>query len=45
MLFVLDGDKRRVYRLHDFTKALHLQPDQAYCITGKVNSADRLYTW
>jgi hypothetical protein len=43
VLLVLDGDTRRVYRPHDFTKALHLQPGQAYCVSGKVDSADRLY--
>ena len=38
-----DGDTQRVYRLYDFTKAQRISPDQAYCIAGKVNSADRLY--
>ncbi|MGH9438195.1 MAG: hypothetical protein ACRD22_09940, partial [Terriglobia bacterium] len=32
-----------VYRLHDFTKSHHLTPGQAYCVAGKVNSADKLY--
>ena len=32
-----------VYRLYDFTKALLISPEMAYCIAGKVNSADRLY--
>ena len=38
-----DLDTQRVYRLHDFTKALLIQPDVAYCAAGKVNSADKLY--
>jgi hypothetical protein len=38
-----DGDTKRVYRLYDFTKALLIQPEVAYCIAGKVNSADKLY--
>jgi len=38
-----DRDTQRVYRLYDFTKAQLIQPDQAYCIAGKVNSADKLY--
>ena len=38
-----DRDTQRVYRLYDFTKAQLISPDQAYCIAGKVNSADRLY--
>jgi hypothetical protein len=38
-----DGGTKRVYRLYDFTKAQQLQPNVAYCIAGKVNSADKLY--
>src|ERR1035437_6140174 len=38
-----DLDTKRVYRLHDFTKAQLIQPDVAYCVAGKVNSADKLY--
>ena len=38
-----DRDTQRIYRLYDFTKAQLIPPDQAYCIAGKVNSADRLY--
>jgi len=38
-----DRDTQRVYRLYDFTKAQLIQPSVAYCVAGKVNSADRLY--
>jgi hypothetical protein len=38
-----DRDTQRVYRLYDFTKAQLIQPGKAYCVAGKVNSADRLY--
>ena len=38
-----DLDTQRVYRLHDFTKALLIRPRVAYCIAGKVNSAGKLY--
>jgi hypothetical protein len=38
-----DRDTQRVYRLYDFTKAQLIPPDTAYCIAGKVNSADKLY--
>ena len=38
-----DLDTQRVYRLYDFSKALLIRPDVAYCVAGKVNSADRLY--
>jgi hypothetical protein len=38
-----DRDTLRVYRLYDFSKALLIRPGVAYCVAGKVNSADRLY--
>jgi hypothetical protein len=38
-----DLDTQRVYRLYDFTKAQLIRPDVAYCVAGKVNSADKLY--
>ena len=38
-----DFDTQRVYRLYDFTKAQLIRPDVAYCVAGKVNSADKLY--
>jgi hypothetical protein len=38
-----DLDTQRVYRLHDFTKAQLIRPGVAYCIAGKVNSANKLY--
>jgi hypothetical protein len=34
---------RRVYRLYDFTKSQQISPHGYYCISGKVNSADKLY--
>ena len=43
VLLLLDRDTQRVYRLHDFTKTHHFEPGQAYCVAGKVNSADKLY--
>jgi hypothetical protein len=38
-----DYNTQRVYRLHDFTEALLIRPGVAYCVAGKVNSADKLY--
>ena len=38
-----DRDSRRVYRLYDFSKAQLIRPKVAYCVAGKVNSADKLY--
>jgi hypothetical protein len=43
VLLLADRDTQRVYRLHDFSKTHHLAPGQAYCVAGKVNSADKLY--
>ncbi len=43
-VFVMqDLDTKRVYRLHDFSKSHHVRPGTAYCVAGKVNSADRIY--
>ena len=38
-----DLGTQRVYRLYDFSKAQLIRPNVAYCIAGKVNSADKLY--
>ena len=40
VVFVMKDDStRRVYRLYDFTKSRITY----YCVSGKVNSADKLY--
>jgi hypothetical protein len=38
-----DDSTRRVYRLYDFTKSQIVTSDHYYCVSGKVNSADKLY--
>jgi hypothetical protein len=38
-----DRDTQPVYRLYAFTKAQLIRPGVAYCVAGKVNSADKLY--
>ena len=38
-----DLDTQRVYRLYDFSKAQLIRPGVAYCVSGKVNSAGKLY--
>jgi len=38
-----DRGTQRVYRLYDFSKAQLIRSNVAYCVAGKVNSADRLY--
>ena len=44
VVFVMKDDStRRVYRLYDFTKSRIITPDKYYCVSGKVNSADKLY--
>jgi len=43
VLLMRDRDTQRVYRLYDFSKAQLIQPDVAYCVAGKINSADKLY--
>jgi hypothetical protein len=44
VVFVMKDDStRRVYRLYDFTKSHIITPDKYYCVSGKVNSADKLY--
>jgi len=43
-VFVMKDDStRRVYRLYDFTKSRIITPGKYYCVSGKVNSADKLY--
>jgi len=44
VVFVMrDDSTRRVYRLYDFAKSQQILPHCYYCISGKVNSADKLY--
>ena len=44
VVFVMKDDStRRVYRLYDFTKSRIITSGQYYCVSGKVNSADKLY--
>jgi hypothetical protein len=43
VLLMLDRDTQRVYRLYDFSNAQLIRPGVAYCVAGKVNSADKLY--
>jgi hypothetical protein len=44
VVFVMKDDStRRVYRLYDFTKSRIITPGKYYCVSGKVNCADKLY--
>ena len=44
VVFIMqDHSTHRVYRLYDFTKSQQITSDHYYCVSGKVNSADKLY--
>lgn len=43
-IFIMkDLDTNRTYLLYDFGKEHTFISDKIYCISGKVNSADKLY--
>jgi hypothetical protein len=41
--FIQDMDTKRCYKTYDYTLNLDMRPGSVYCISGKVNSADKLY--
>lgn len=42
--FVLkDRDTKRCYKIYDFSKTACFEPNRPYCISGMVNSTDKLY--
>jgi hypothetical protein len=43
VLVMRDDSTRRVYRLYDFNKSQIITLGQYYSVSGKVNSADKLY--
>ena len=44
VVFLMQDDStHRLYRLYDFTKSQTITADHFYCVSGKVNSADKLY--
>ncbi len=40
---MMDADTKRYYRIYDFKKALKFEDGLNYCVSGKVNSADKIY--
>ena len=40
---IKDLDTCRCYKAYDYSNSLDMQPGKIYCISGKVNSADKLY--
>ncbi len=40
---VKDLDTNRCYKVYDYSKSINMTPGGVYCISGKVNAADKLY--
>ena len=44
VVFLMKGHHtQRIYRLYDFKKSLLIEHNTFYCVSGKVNSADKIY--
>ncbi|MBV9180845.1 MAG: hypothetical protein JO356_05995 [Acidobacteria bacterium] len=43
VVFLMQDHSARVYRLYDFTKSQPITSDHFFYVSGKVNSADKLY--
>lgn len=43
ILILKDRDTNRCYKIYDFLKTAVFETGKPYCISGKVNSADKLY--
>jgi hypothetical protein len=43
IIILKDRDTNRCYKVYDFLKSAILETGKPYCISGKVNSADKLY--
>ena len=40
---MMDTDTKRYYWVYDFKKEMKFEEGQNYCVSGKVNSAEKLY--
>lgn len=40
---VKDLDTNRCYKVYDYSKSSSMTPGGVYCISGKVNTVDKLY--
>lgn len=40
---MMDSDTKRCYLIYDFKKQMVFEKGPNYCVSGKVNSADKLY--
>ena len=38
-----DIDTNRCYKIYDYSKKMTFETEKKYCVSGKVNSADKLY--
>ena len=38
-----DVDTNRCYKIYDYLKKMIFETGKKYCVSGKVNSADKLY--
>lgn len=43
MYVVKDLNTCRCYKIYDYSKSSDMIPGNVYCISGKVNAADKLY--
>lgn len=41
--FLKDADTKRCYQIYDYQKRYEFCAGKVYCVSGKVNSADKLY--
>jgi hypothetical protein len=39
----IDLDTKRCYKIYDYSKSAIISIGKVYCISGKINSADKLY--
>lgn len=40
---MMDTDTRRYYWVYDFKKTMKFEDGLNYCVSGKINSAEKLY--
>ncbi len=40
---MMDSDTKRYYWIYDFKKEMQFEDGLNYCVSGKVNSADKIY--
>jgi hypothetical protein len=43
LLIMKDIDTNRCYKIYDYSKSCNIVTGKVYCVSGKINSADKLY--